>query len=173
MDAIAFQNNCSFITPAHSVGLQNLVGKWQRAVNTGNTIVQHHIGVLAQRAQNLAARQRGPHRVAVGARMRGQHKTLALLDLSQNVLQHNVILPYSPSASAALQLEPCSSSRAGLPAPTILPLEPFPAPPGPAGNTTREPVSIAVSQPTRDGYIRGLLPDPRCSYLRPHRPPPH
>src|SRR5579862_5186811 len=88
MDAVAFENNRGLIVARHMVSLQNLIGKGQSAINSRDSIVQHHIGTLSHGAQNLAAGERRADGVAIRARMRSEHEAVALLDLLENFLQH-------------------------------------------------------------------------------------
>ena len=74
VDAVTFQNDRGFVIPAHAIGLQHLIRKGQGTINSRDAIMQHHIGLLAHGAQNLAAGQRRSDGISIGARMRRKHE---------------------------------------------------------------------------------------------------
>jgi hypothetical protein len=57
--------------------------------------MQNDIGRLAQAPEHFTARQRGADRVAIGARVGRQHKTIPSLDMFEYFLQHG---PYTQRA---------------------------------------------------------------------------
>src|SRR3984957_10542419 len=138
VNAVALQNDGRFVTARDATGLHHLTGARKRTVEARNPVVQHHIGLLAQGAQNLTAGQRRSHRVAVRAGVRGQHESLMLSDLPQHIL--NAAMPF-------FHWVPCGPGFFFLPAPIILRLAPFPAPRDPAGNTTPERAAGPTAPP--------------------------
>ncbi len=86
VNAVTLQNDRRLVVAQHAAGLHNLIGERKRTVDARDAIVQHNIGMLAHRAQNLAAGQRRSDRIAVGTGVRGQHESLVLSDLPENIL---------------------------------------------------------------------------------------
>jgi len=82
MDAVTFQYDGGFIPAGHTVCLHNLIGKRQGAINAGDSVVQNDIRLLAHFAQNLAAGERRSDGIAIGTRVRREHESFALSDLS-------------------------------------------------------------------------------------------
>ena len=88
LNGIAFQDDGGFVLAVHARRLQHAVGKGQRAVDDGHAVVQHGLGSFAHLAQDSAKGEHGTHRVAIGARVRGQQELAAPLDLAQDLGQH-------------------------------------------------------------------------------------
>src|SRR5580692_2380773 len=59
------------------------------AMNPRHAVVQHHVGLLSHGSQNLAARERRSHGIAIGPRVRRKHEPVALFDLLENIPQHH------------------------------------------------------------------------------------
>src|SRR5581483_1666211 len=161
VDAVTLENNGGLVAAGDAVSLHDLIGKWKRAVDARNAVVQHDIGVLAHGAQTLAASQRGTDRVAVRAGVRGQHEALVLPDLPKHILQHLVTSPPPHPWGPCL-----ASGRVAA----VVPHEPWPAPRGRAGSTTRERAVSAAAPPVHGGYTPAPLPvrrdfDPPLSHL--------
>src|SRR4029077_1330707 len=76
----------------------------QRTINSRHAIVEHHVGLLAHRTQDLAARQRRSDGVAIGPSVRSKHEAVALFDLLENILQHEFYAFFSPDFSRAFIL---------------------------------------------------------------------
>ena len=127
MNTVAFQDDRSLIPATDPVCLQDFVGERKGTIDSWHPIVQHHIGMLPHAAQHLATRQRRTHRIAVGTRMRGEHETLVLFDVTQYVVQH-VPRPFPRRFVCGCWL--VSSIVA-----VTLRLGPLPPPHGRAGNT--------------------------------------
>ena len=102
MNAVAFQNDCRFVTSRDATGLHHLIGKRKRTVDARNTVVQNNIGLLAHGAQNLAAGERRPHGIAVGPGVRSQHESLVLSDLPEHILDVAMPFFHRDSCSALL-----------------------------------------------------------------------
>ena len=81
LDAVTFQDDGSIVISVHPIRFHHCVGKGQRLVDAGNTIVQNNFGVFVHGAQDLAASQRRSHSISIRARVGGKDKPLALLDL--------------------------------------------------------------------------------------------
>src|SRR6202040_3217577 len=73
----------------------HLIGERQRAINTRHAIVQHHVGLLPHGAQNLTTRQSRSDGVAIRPRVRRKHEPVTLLDLMENIPQHNLYAFFS------------------------------------------------------------------------------
>src|SRR5258708_28216276 len=100
MNAVTLENNRGVVVAGNSVGLQHLICKRQRAIDSRYAIVQYHIGLLAHGAQHLAARQRRSNGIAIRTRVRSQHESISLFDMSKNILQHRyAFLPLDPARS--------------------------------------------------------------------------
>ena len=128
MDAIAFENNGSLVTSRDAIGLHNLVRERKRAINAGNTIVKNDVCLLAQAAQDLATGERGSHRIAIRAGVRGQHEPLVLSDVTQHIFEH--------VATPSPHRLPCALYFVFWPAATNLPPELWPVRRDPTGSTT-------------------------------------
>ncbi len=87
MDAVALENNRGLVIAVHAIGLQDLIGEGQGAVDSGNAVVQHDVGLLAHGAQDLAAGEGRSDRIAIGTSVRRQHEAIALLDLLKHIPQ--------------------------------------------------------------------------------------
>src|SRR5258708_15029590 len=104
MNAVALENDCRVIVAGNAIGLQYLIGERQRAIDSRYAVVQHHVGLLPHGAQDLATRQRRTNRIAIGACVRGQHESISLLDLLENILQHEFYAFFSSDFARAFIL---------------------------------------------------------------------
>src|SRR6267154_3961445 len=104
VNAAAFKNDGRVIVAKNPIGLQHLIGKGQGAIDARHAIVQYHIGLLPHGAQDLAAGQRRTDGVAIRPCVRGKHETITLLDLLENILQHEFYAFFSPDFARALIL---------------------------------------------------------------------
>src|SRR5271166_1475385 len=127
MDAVALKNNRRFVTAQDATRLHHLIRKRKRTVNPGNPIVKNDIRLLANLAQNLAARERRSHGIAIGTSVRRQHEPLVLSDLPEYILQH-VAMP-------CVHLRPYAPYFVFSPAPTTLRHVLYLAPPDRDENT--------------------------------------
>ena len=112
MDAVALKNDRGLVAASDAAGLHHFIRKWKRPVDAGYAVVQHDVGLLAHRAQNLAAGERRTDSVAIRPGVRCQHESFVLSDLPEYVFEH--------VARPSLHWIPCGVCVFFLPAPTIL-----------------------------------------------------
>src|SRR5579864_687932 len=127
--------------------------------------MEHHVGLFSHFAQHLATGESRADSIAIGTRVRRQHKSLVLSDLPEYILEHAV--------RPDLHWIPCGAFVFFFPALTIPRPELSPVRRDPGGNTTRALAGCATVLPTRDGYIREPLPALLCCYRLLRRRPPH
>jgi hypothetical protein len=75
-----------------AIRLHHLIGERERTIDARYSVMENDIGLLAHRAQDLAASQRRPDRIAVGASVRSQHEAAVLFDLPKDIREH-VVMP--------------------------------------------------------------------------------
>jgi hypothetical protein len=93
VNAVAFQQDGRLVVSTDVISLHNLIREGKRAIDARHAIVQHNVGMLSQRAKNLAAGQGRSDRVTIRPSVRREHEAVALLDLMENINQHRYAFP--------------------------------------------------------------------------------